>query len=101
VDAGELSRIVRFDARRPPVLEAIEDAAGIESTYPIPVADFDLSCLRVGTSACVSRVACGPETLLLLPESSEVRITVTCDGGEVELGRGQATSAEMLPRLCR
>lgn len=87
VDPAELLRIVRFDARRPPILRPIDDAAGLEGTYAVPAVEFDLRRFSLVPAAPIERVAEGPETLLV---TSGGPVRLECDGAALELSEGDA-----------
>lgn len=89
-DTAELLSIIRCDAGRPPILAPVYDAEGVEGVFPLPAPEFDLRCLRLAKASAITRTAWGPETLLALPELPDTRVTVACEGGYVELRRGQA-----------
>lgn len=85
----ELLRTVRFDARAPVLLAAAWTEDGSEGVYPTPVAEFELSRLRLG-NAPIARVAHGPELLLALPDDASTVVRVSHGGTPVPLRRGQA-----------
>jgi len=90
VDAAELMRTVRLDAGAPPVLSPALAEDGLEATYPVPAAEFDLRRLRLHAGATAERIAHGPETLLALPDAASTEVTVACGDRQVTLGPGGA-----------
>ena len=89
VDPAELLRVVRFDAGVPPILEARGEG---EARYSIPeVADLGLTRVDLADGeASESLRAAGPETLLVLAERRDARVTLSWEAGELSLASGQA-----------
>ena len=85
VDPETLLDVVRFDARRPVVLEPIVDESGAQ-TWSIPATELDLIRWRLDATQARSGIATGFETLLAIAREPGAKVEV----GGLELASGEA-----------
>lgn len=99
IDPEELLRTVVFEPTTPPVLDPVPcDAVGREAAYPCPAEEVALIRTRLDGKRGIEFETNGPETLLALTSSPEVRVRVGVEGGEeIALERGRAC---LLPDGC-
>ena len=91
VDAGELMRVVRFDAGPPTLLMPPLDATRTFVRYPTRASEFELGCVALANDRRLERVAHGPEILLFLGEGgADATATVRHADGQLALGGGDA-----------
>src|SRR6185437_13860774 len=84
VNVPELLEVLDFQPAPVRVLTPVPD--GAEEVYPVPVTDFRLARLRLGTDG-VRLPESGPQIVLCIAGQVTLR---DGDGAELELGRGQS-----------
>ena len=89
VDPKTLLDVVRFDARRPVVLDPIVDESGAEA-WAVPATELDLIRWRLDATQARSAVATGLETLLVIAREPGAKVEVGYADGTLALASGEA-----------
>lgn len=91
INVPELLRVLRFEPSSPPVLLPEPAGPGVD-TWRVPVPDFRLSRVRLGTGETVKIEPAGPRTVLCLSgrvSVSDAEGSVTLESGEAAFGTAQ------------